>query len=370
MAELFEHNAIGGMTMANRFVRSATWEGLANPDGTITPRLIQMMVELATGEVGLIISGYACVSPEGQVNPRHLAVHEEKFLPGLKEMVKAVHAAGGRIVLQLAHGGSRANTKLSGLERIGPSPLEKKGRQICRMADKQDIVNIVSAFARSSEIAKQAGFDAVQIHAAHGYLLSQFLSPAFNKRTDEFGGELANRARLLLEVAQGIRNTVGPRYPILVKINSEDFLKDGMSPPEAVEVSGMLEKASVNAIEFSGGTTDSLDRYLPVRPGILKTPEEEVYYRDAARLYKQNVTIPLILVGGIRSYGVAEELVRNGTADYISMSRPLICEPGLIKRWREGDRHKSACISDNACYVAGLEGKGVYCVTMPRQRKN
>jgi len=368
MTELFECTSINGMSLANRFVRSATWEGLADKDGTVTLRLIEMMVELAKGEVGLIISGHTFVSPEGQVSPRQLAAYEERFLPGLRDMVRAVHSVGGKIALQLAHGGSRANSELSGLEPIGPSAVEKDGQPICRMAGLEDVASIVSAFARAARIAKQAGFDAVQIHAAHGFLLSQFLSPAFNKRSDEYGGELANRARLLLKVVQSIRNIVGPTYPILVKINSEDFLDDGMSCAEAVEVSGWLEKASIDAIEFSGGTTNSPEKFLPVRPGILKTPEQEVYYRMAARLYKQKVTIPLILVGGIRSYEVAEELVQDGTADYISLSRPLICEPGLVKRWREGDRRKAECVSDNACFAPGLAGRGIYCVTMTKKQ--
>jgi 2,4-dienoyl-CoA reductase-like NADH-dependent reductase (Old Yellow Enzyme family) len=368
MAELFECTSIKGMSLANRFVRSATWEGLADQDGAVTSRLIEMMVELARGEVGLIISGHAFVSPEGQVSPRQLAVYEERFLPGLQDMVRAVHSVGGKIALQLAHGGPRANFELSGLEPIGPSAVEKDGQPICRMAGREDIESIVSAFARAAGLAKQAGFDALQIHAAHGFLLSQFLSPAFNKRADEYGGELANRARLLLQVVRSVRKTVGPEYPILIKINSEDFLDSGTSRAEAVEVSGLLEKASLDTIEFSGGTMNSPEKFLPVRPGRLKTPAQEVYYRKAARLYKQKVTIPLILVGGIRSYEVAEELVRNGTADYISMSRPLICEPRLVKRWREGDRRKAECVSDNACFAPAMDGRGLYCVTMAKKQ--
>jgi len=145
-------------------------------------------------------------------------------------------------------------------------------------------------------------------------------------------------------------------------------LNGGMSRPEAVEVSGRLEQASIDAIEFSGGTGNSPEKFVPVRPGRLKTPEQEVYYRKAAGLYKQKVAIPLILVGGIRSFGVAAELVRDGTADYISMSRPLICEPGLVKRWREGDRRQAACVSDNACFAPAFAGKGVYCVTMAKKK--
>jgi 2,4-dienoyl-CoA reductase-like NADH-dependent reductase (Old Yellow Enzyme family) len=368
MAGLFEKTTINGMSLANRFVRSATWEGLADKHGAVTPRLTEMMIELARGEVGLIISSHAFVSPEGQVSPRQLAIYEKHFLPGLCDMVRAVHSVVGRIALQLAHGGCRANSDLSGLEPVGPSMVEKDGKPICRMLAKGDIAGTVSAYAQTAGLAKQAGFDAAQIHAAHGFLLSQFLSPAFNKRTDEYGGDLANRARFLLEVVRSVRETVGPAYPVLIKINSEDFLAGGMSSPEAVEVSGWLEQASIDAIEFSGGTADSPEKFLPVRPGLLKTPEEEVYYRKAARLFKQKVTIPLILVGGIRSCEVAEELVLGGTADYVSLSRPLICEPGLVKRWREGDRRKSECVSDNACFGPALDGTGLYCVTMAKKR--
>jgi 2,4-dienoyl-CoA reductase-like NADH-dependent reductase (Old Yellow Enzyme family) len=215
---------------------------------------------------------------------------------------------------------------------------------------------------------KQAGFDAVQIHAAHGFLLNQFLSPAFNKRKDEYGGEFENRARFVLEVVKSVRETVGSEYPVLIKLNSEDFLEGGMTREEAVQVAGLLEKASVDAIEFSGGTMTSPEKLIPPRPGRLKTPEQEPYYLEAARLYKQKVSIPLMLVGGIRSYDIAEGLVRNSTADYVSMSRPLICEPSIVKRWREGDHRTSECVSDNACFAPASDGRGIYCVTMANKR--
>jgi 2,4-dienoyl-CoA reductase-like NADH-dependent reductase (Old Yellow Enzyme family) len=368
VAELFERTTINGMNLANRFVRSATWEGLADKEGSVTKRLCEMMVELAKGEVGLIISGYAFVSPDGQCTPGQMAACDDRFLPGLRDMTEAVHSAEGKICLQLVHGGCNANSKLTGLELVGPSAVEKEGRLVCRSAGKDELAAIIAAFAQAAGRAGEAGFDAIQLHAAHGFLLSQFLSPAFNKRTDEYGGALENRARLLLEVVGHIREAVGHSYPVLVKLNSEDFLDGGMTRDEAIQVSAMLEKASVDAIEFSGGTVASPVELIPPRPGRLQTPEQEVYYREAARLYKQKVSIPLILVGGIRSYGVAEELVRNGVADYISVSRPLICEPGLIRRWREGDRRSSECVSDNACFGPALDGSGLYCLTMAKKR--
>jgi|WetSurMetagenome_2_1015567.scaffolds.fasta_scaffold17095_5 2,4-dienoyl-CoA reductase-like NADH-dependent reductase (Old Yellow Enzyme family) len=368
IASLFEHTTINGMDLANRFVRSATWEGLADKEGAVTGRLSEMMVELAKGEVGLIISGYTFMIPEGQSSPGQMAVFDDRFLPGLRDMAGAVHSAGGKIALQLVHGGCNANSGLTGLELVGPSELRKVGQLVCHPAGKAEITAITSAFAGAAARAREAGFDAVQVHAAHGFLLSQFLSPWFNKRTDEYGGTLENRARFLLEVVRSVREAVGPTYPILVKLNSEDFLDKGMTQDEAILISGMLERASVDAIELSGGTVASPVEFIPPRPGSLPSPEKEVFYREAARQYKQKLSIPLMLVGGIRSYEVAEELVRNGLADYISMSRPLICEAGLIKRWREGDRSRAECVSDNACFGPASDGSGVYCVTMAKKR--
>lgn len=367
-AKLFEHTTINGMNLANRFVRSATWEGLADKDGSVTKRLSEMMVELTKGEVGLIISGYTFVSPEGQSSPGQMAVYDDRFLPGLRDMTEAVHSAGGKIALQLVHGGCNAKSDLTGLELVGLTAVQIAGQLGCRSAGKEEITAIVTAFTRSAGRAREAGFDARQIHAAHGFLLNQFLSPAFNKRTDEYGCGLENRARFLLEVVGSVREAVGPRYPVIIKLNSEDFLDGGMTRDEAIQVSTMMEQASVDAIEFSGGTVASSVEFIPPRPGRLETPGKEVFYREAARLYKQKVSIPLILVGGIRSYEVAEELVRNGLTDYISMSRPLICEPGLIRRWRDGDRRTSECVSDNACFAPASDGSGIYCVTMAKKR--
>jgi 2,4-dienoyl-CoA reductase-like NADH-dependent reductase (Old Yellow Enzyme family) len=368
MAELFQKVSINGMTLANRFVRSATWEGLADREGFVTPKLTKMMVELAGNEVGLIISGYTFVSPEGQSSPGQLAIHDDRFVAGLWAMVEAVHKAGGKIALQIVHGGRFADFALAGLQPIGPSAVEKDGQATCRAMNKDDIANIISAFTQAAVRAKQAGFDAIQLHAAHGFLFSQFLSPAFNQRTDEFGGTLENRARFMLETVRSIRKATGPGYPLLIKLNSEDFLEGGLTRDEAVQVAAMLEAASVDAIEYSGGTVASPEKFVPVRPGKLKPPQDEVFYREAAQLYQSKVGIPLMLVGGIRSYETATDLVRHGVADYISLGRPLICEPGLVKRWHAGDRRPSECGSCNGCFAPASDGRGVYCVALEKKR--
>ena len=368
MATVFDQTSLNGMSISNRFVRSATWEGLAAKDGTVTLALTDKMVELAKGGVGLVITGYAFVSREGQSSPNQLAAHDDRFVPGLTDMARAVHAAGGKIALQLVHGGAYSSADLSGRETVGPSANKKDGKVSTRSLDKKEIEAIVSAFMQAAVRAKKAGFDAIQIHGAHGFLVSQFLSSAFNKRTDEYGGVLANRARLLLDVVRSIRQAVGRDYPILIKLNSEDFIEGGLTRDEAVQVAVMLEQASVDAIEYSGGTIASPNTLMPPRPGLLKSTENEVYYREAARLYKQKVKIPFMLVGGIRSFEVADELVKSGTSDYISMSRPLICEPGLVKRWRDGDHRKAECLSCNSCFGPPSEGKGFYCVAMAKKR--
>ena len=185
MPEVFEETAINHMQLSNRFVRSATWEGLATPDGACTERLLNVIEQLAKGGVGLIITGHGYVSREGQATPWQMGYHDDSLLPGLKRLSGIAHQHGSRIAAQLAHAGAHAAAKLSGQEALGPSPVHGHNAPICREMSTADVERIVLAFAHAAARAQQAGFDAVQIHAAHGYLLSQFLSPATNQRSDE-----------------------------------------------------------------------------------------------------------------------------------------------------------------------------------------
>jgi 2,4-dienoyl-CoA reductase-like NADH-dependent reductase (Old Yellow Enzyme family) len=320
-----------------------------------------MMVNLVEGGVGLIITGHSYVSREGQAGPWQLGIHEDAMLPGLTEMTGAVHRSGGKICCQLAHAGAQAASQLTGMKAIGPSALLADGKAMCEEMSKEDIGRVVRAFGDAAARAKRSGFDAVELHGAHGYLLSQFLSPLVNRRTDEYGGTLANRGRMVLEVLRSVRGAVGPDYPVLIKVNSEDFAEGGFSVEDMLELSAMLENARIDAIEMSGGTGGEASKYQPVRFGTI-AKENEAYYRDAARRFKQRVRVPLILVGGVRSPEVAERLVTEGTADYIAMCRPLICEPDLVKRWKNGDARKSACVSDNRCFKPTMNGEGLRCL--------
>ena len=367
MSIMFEPCEINGLQLSNRFVRSATWEGMAAGDGACSPKLIDLMIGLAGGGVGLIITSHAYVSPEGQAGPWQLGVYRDELLPGLATMAKAVHEKGGRIVMQLAHAGYFASAKLTGRTPMAPSNVEGFAKGPRREMTIEDIQSVVKAFAAAAKRVQKAGFDGVQIHSAHGYLLSQFLSPAFNQRRDQYGGDIGNRARALIEVLGSIREAVGNNYPVLVKMNCRDFIENGLTLEDSLQVGAMLEENGIDAIELSGGVLVG-GKLSPSRMGI-KTEDKEAYFRDDAAAFKNQLDIPLILVGGNRSFQVAERLVKEGIADFISMSRPLIREPDLIKRWKSGDLRKSACDSDNLCFGPAAKGQGIYCVTEARQKQ-
>ncbi len=362
MKKLYEKSTINSLSLANRFIYSATWDGRADDNGYCTPGNIEMLVKRAHGGVGLIITGMAYVKADGRAAPWQLAVHSDEFVPGLAEMTRAIHNAQGKVILQLAHGGCYAPSALTGHETVGPSANDTDKFPQCREMSLQEIDQVVEAFAKAAGRAQKAGFDGVQLHAAHGYLLSEFLSPFFNKRTDNYGGSVENRARILLEVFQAVRNEVGEKYPVLVKLNSEDFVEGGLTVAEMLQVCAMLEKFGVDAIEMSGGTIYASGAYSSCRVGALDSPEKEVYYQDAAVSYKERIGTPLMLVGGIHSFGVAEHLISDGVADYISICRPLIREPNLINRWKAGDTAPPTCVYCDGCFGPGLKGKGVQCI--------
>lgn len=367
MPKLFEKTSLKSLTIENRFLRSATWEGMATEVGGCTQKLTDLMVKLAQGGVGLIISGHAYVSTEGQAVIRQLGVYDDYLIPDLAEMTSAVHRADGKIIMQLSHAGCHADKELTKQEAWGPSIMTDKDGPLNREMTREEIRNVIECFGKAAARAKKAGFDGVQIHAAHGYLLSQYLSPFYNKRKDEYGGSLKNRVRIVLEVLESINGYVQPDYPVIIKINAQDFLEGGLSADEAIEVAAILDTSGIDAIEMSGGTLGFSGKFKPVRTGKLNSQDEEVYYKNEALKYKEKVGTPLMLVGGIRSFEVAERLVQQGMADYISLCRPLIREPGLINRWKSGDLRKAACLSDNKCFRPAMAGEGIYCVV---EKKN
>jgi len=367
MSKLFEVTEINGMQLPNRFVRSATWEGMAQDDGSVTPALVDCMSQLAEGRVGLIISSHAYVKPEGQARPKQIGVYKDALINGLTQITRAVHGQGGKIVLQISHSGCLANPKLTGQMPLGPSNVEAVSTSPWKEMTTDDIQGIIEAFGLAAQRAKKAGFDAVQIHAAHGYLMGQFLSPLFNKRTDGYGGSVENRYQILREVLKKVRSTVGNGFPVLIKLNSQDFMEGGLPLEDSLRIGRLLQEDGIDAIELSGGTLGS-GQLTPFRKGITDE-EKEAYFLEAAKVFKKTIKVPLILVGGIRSLPVAGRIIEQRWADYISMSRPFIREPGLIKRWKSGDLRKASCLSDNQCFGPAVAGEGIYCVVEKKEKQ-
>ena len=361
MHKLFESNEINGMVLANRFVRSATWDGLSDEHGNCTPKMVKLMTLLAKGGVGLIITGHAYVQIDGKSQPNQLGIDRNEVIDGLIEMTRSIHKHSGKVALQISHGGILANQNLTGQPILVPSKVKGFNPISSDEMNITDIRRVVKSFGKAAVRAKDAGFDAIQIHAAHAVLLSEFLSPSFNKRNDEYGGSIENRTRIIIEVLQEVRTAVGEKYPILVKMNCQDFLEGGLSLEDSLKVAEILEQNFVDAIELSGGTRFS-GEFSHWRKEII-SEEREAYFRDAAKLFKEKLHVPIILVGGIRTFSLAVKLVDECYADYISMSRPFICEPDLVKRWAFGDHRRAKCVSDNRCYDAAMAGEGIYCIT-------
>lgn len=361
MSRLFEKSMINGMSLDNRLVRSATWEGMCDPDGRPSQKLVDLYREIAQGGIGLLVTGYAFVRPDGKALPHQMGIHEDGLEAGYRKLVGAVHAEGGKIAIQMAHGGGQSASAISGLRPLAPSAVKLElFPEIPAELTRDEIGQIIKAFQDGARRAKAWGFDAIQLHAGHGYLFSQFLSPLMNRRSDEYGGSLENRSRFILEVYRAIRDAVGPDYPVMAKLGICDNLAGGLEIEEGVAVARKLAEAGLDAIEVSSGTMVSGEKN-PCRQGI-DTPEKEAYHLDLARLVKQVVQCPVMVVGGFRSYEVAEGVVRDAGIDYVALSRPLIKEPGLPKRWQQGDHAVAECISCNGCYLPGLDQGGIRCV--------
>lgn len=358
--DLFSCTNIGTLELRNRLVRSATAERLATePVGRATPALAALYGQLARGGVGLIISGHAYVAPDGKAHPEMLSAHCDEMIPGLRTLTDAVHDGGGRVALQINHGGSQCDDACTPAI-VAPSAVPTSGRTPREMTP-AEIGTAVDAFGQAARRAKLAGFDAVQLHAAHGYLIGQFLSPHTNRRTDAWGGDLDRRLRFLAAVCEEVRSQVGADYPLLIKLGMMDNLDqvpDGLTPDDGARIAAQLADFGLDAVEVSGGYGGGQSDFN-VRLAVgSRLPE--AYYRPLARRAKAATHLPVILVGGLRSRAVMEEVLARGDADQISLCRPLIREPDLPNRLRTGQATAAACISGGRCWPKGM-GQGIGC---------
>ncbi len=351
MSVLFQPVTVGGMRLKNRFVRSATHDYLGRADGTISQSQMELYRGLAAGGVGLIVTGHAYVQhPLGRASVNQNGIYDDRFVEGYRTLTDAMHAEGAALVLQISHAGRQTPQDWPDDQTpVAPSAVREgqTGRTPRALTD-EEIRSLIEAYVAAMVRAKAAGCDGVQLHVAHGYLLSSFLSPYTNRRTDAWGGSLENRCRILREIVTRGRRAVGDGYPVLVKINTTDgFAGEGyLTPADVVTAVQGLVEWGVNAVEVSGGHREA--RGVMSRPAVL-APEQEAYFADAARALKAAVDVPVILVGGLRSRSVMEEVVTSGTADLVALSRPLISEPDLVNRLRAGQA-KAICSSCNACF--------------------
>jgi 2,4-dienoyl-CoA reductase-like NADH-dependent reductase (Old Yellow Enzyme family) len=363
MTELFEKTMIKSLEMKNRSVRSATWSGVSDRKGYVTDRAIEFYSNLAQGDVGLIVTGFQYVMPNGIAMPYQMGNYCEDQLEGLSRLADAIHAQGGRVIAQLVHTGNKANLELfpEEGETWGPSAVPDPGTgKVPKEMSGQDITTVVEAFATAASRAQRAGFDGIQLHGAHAYGINQFLSGATNQRSDAYGGDISKRYRFLGEVMEAVRGAAGEDYPLFIKLSAHDFVERGLTPEESLYVARRLVDDGIDCIELSAGSRGSANGMIPSRPNILKE-EHEAYLAEFAARFKETLKVPIITVGGLRSPGVISKILSDGVADYVALCRPFIREPHLIKRWKGGDLARATCISCNECFETGLEGTGVSC---------
>ncbi len=388
MSVLFEPVKIGNLEIKNRFIRSATYFALSDEDGHISRQSIELMKTLAENEVGLIMTGFAYVLKSGQVGPDMNGIQDDDHIPAYKEMTKAVHEAGGRIAMQIVHGGAGSlNAAQTGGDYMAVSLIDNLpefGREPREMKE-EDIQEIIEAFGHAARRAQEADFDGVQIHGAHGYLVSQFLSPRTNQRSDRWGGNLENRMRFVIEVTRSVKRHVDDDFPVMIKLGGRDYLQPGdrlvwgrsrggtpesdktdssdnevgLTIEEGAEAASILENEGISFIEISHGFIGTSS--IKINLGIT-SPEQEAYFLQDARVIRQKTSGPLGLVAGLRSIPVMEEIVSSGVVDCIALCRPLIREPGLIGRWKNGDTRPAECISCGGCFNPDENGKmHIYC---------
>ncbi len=378
MSLLFTPKKIDKIEIKNRFIQSPTFTATANLDGTVSEQTIKRHVRLARGEVGLIVKGCLYVHPLGQFAWGQGGIHKDEMIPGLKKLVNAVHNEGGKIALQVHHAGAMTIKKIIGSDPIAPSSFEKDpfyGAKPKEMTEEQ-ILEVIDCFGKAAGRAAEAGADAVQIHGAHGYLVNRFISPYFNRRNDAWGGSDENRFRFLKEIILSMKKNA-PGLPVILKMNSHDHTPtNGVTHDLTIKYAKWLAELGIALLELSSGTThsimhmamgrvpvDDMALYLPAwkRPIVKYIFNNFVIGKfDLTGEWHLPVTkkvkpvmgdIPMSLVGGVRTVYRMNEILDEKSADFISLSRPLIREPFLVKRIREGKVTIAACDSCNKCLI-------------------
>lgn len=382
---------IKDIELPSRIIRSATHEGMADINGKPDEKLIRTFESYAKGGAGLIFTGYMAVSQQGKCPLYNMTmINDDALIPAWQEVTSRVHKLGTPIVAQIAHCGRQTRKKVTGEKTVAPSAIRDflYWENVPHKLKDKEIIKIISDFGDAALRAKKAGFDGVQLHCAHGYLLSEFLSSHTNHRKDKWGGSLENRFRIVGEIMKAMRAKVGADFPIFVKMNCFEKDKDGIKPEEAVEIAKLMEKAGFDAIEVSCGLAkegfnmsrggfpypamcadnfrfEKLPKFTwplmkPVMKMLMGSPKPlRSYNVEAAAMIKKAVSVPVIVCGGIRSDVEIKDVICGGKADFVSMSRPFICEPDIVNRLR-GGQAESRCLNCNYCLM-GVERRPLKC---------
>jgi len=338
--KIFEKITIGGIELNNRVVRSATAIFMADCNGYVTQEVKSVYKKLAEGKIGLIIFEDTGVG-ERTLESKHLMISDDSYIEGYKEIVDEIHFNGGKTIMQLSH---------SGLLKKEDSFVDITDGFNEELIAVGDISTIVGLYGDAALRAKKAGFDGVQIHCAHGYFLTKFLSQFYNRREDEYGGSVAKRTRIVVEILEDIKSKCSKDFPVFAKINSSDFMKEENTTTlaEAKQIAVILDRAGIDAVEVSGGV--AAGEFSCARPRILKK-EQEAYHLENAVKISESISAPVILVGGMRSLEVINHTLENYQGiKAVAIGRPLLSEPYLVKRWEEGNLMKARCVSCNKCF--------------------
>jgi 2,4-dienoyl-CoA reductase-like NADH-dependent reductase (Old Yellow Enzyme family) len=370
---VFEPAQLGPVQLRNRTIKAATFEG-RTPDGQVTDELIDYHLAPARGGVGLTTVAYLAVAPEGRTQKEGIVVGDDTAA-GLQRLTDAIHETGAKISGQLGHAGPVANGRSNGVHALAasrmPSPLSM---QMVRKATAADIARITDDYARAARIMADTGFDVLEIHMAHGYLLNSFLAPKQNRRKDGWGGSLENRARFARDVAKAVRDAVGDRVAVIAKVGMTEGSPAGLGMAESLEIGRMLEAdGNLDALVLSAGSSLLNPMYLfrgdvplkefaasmpaPVRLGmrtpvgrkfLKEYPFEEAYLREKALAFREALSMPLVMLGGINNRATMERAMDEGF-QYVAMARALLREPDLLNRMQEGETSEGICIHCNQC---------------------
>jgi 2,4-dienoyl-CoA reductase-like NADH-dependent reductase (Old Yellow Enzyme family) len=379
---VFEPAKLGPITLRNRTIKAATFEGVM-PDGRASDALIDFHRRVAEGGVGMTTVAYLAVSPEGRTDRRCMILGPDT-LPGLRRLTDTVHDAGAAVAAQLGHAGPVANPKSNGAPALAPSRGLSPLGSVTRAVTETDILRITDAYRDAAGLAVEAGFDAIEIHLGHNYLLSAFLSPKLNRRTDGWGGSLVNRAKFPRQVVGAVREAVGAQVAVTAKLNMADGVPAGLWLDESVEVARMLESdGALDALELTGGSSLANPMYLfrgevprrefaatlpkAVRVGfrlmgrrfLKEYPFEEAFFLPYARQFRSALEMPLILLGGINRLDTMEQSMTEGFS-FVAMARALLREPDLVNKMQRGESDESLCVHCNKCMPTIY--RGTHCV--------